>query len=270
MIDHKRKIRRPWTKEELLYLDDKWGSFNYVLIAEKLERTPEAVKMKAIRLGYSNFQLSQDGVTLVELAAALQSDYKKLRRWVDRYDLPVFKVKITDKQRKIMVNIDSFWKWSNLHRELIDFSKLEKNTFGAEPDWLNEQRKNDFLNKDKKIKNSYWTDQEEQKLVRFVSEFRYTYTEIAAEMSRSEKTIAQKLIDLEIKARPLKSGPQKWSIEETVKLFGMMNQGCSKVEMAKSFNRSETAISGKLRKIKAGKDGRNYCFQQLHRLFLRE
>lgn len=241
---HKRS-----SQKELDYLEENWGSVNYYGIAKKLKRTPESVRVKAIRLGYANYQMSQDGLTLNELAAIIGTDYNKLRRWIDHRELPTFTAKITKNQQKIMINIDEFWKWARQHKELIDFSSMDRNALGAEPEWVDRQRKWERENPAQQLRMNYWTREEEIRLEGLVNEFKYTYREMAERLRRSESVIAQKLIDLDIKARPIKAEAKKWTSEETLELMKMIEEGSSKAEMAKRLKRSETAIKGKIRKM---------------------
>lgn len=265
----KKRESRHWTQEELDYLEDQWGAFTYESIAKKLNRTPEAVRVKAIHLGYPSYQLSQDGITLIELSQALKVDYNKIQRWVANLSLPTYSIKISSKQKKKLIALDKFWKWAKANKELIDFSRMERNILGAEPSWVVEQRKQDFYNLQKRIKHSCWTKDEERQLKYLVNEFKYTYSEIADRLNRSEKMIAQKLVDLNIKARPIRAESKKWTAEETIALLKMVEEGSSKSELVKRFRRSETAILGKLRKIKSGREKWPPDYQQTKELMLR-
>lgn len=265
----KKCEKRPWTKAELDYLEDRWGDVNYATIAKSMNRTPEAVRVKAVQLGYPSYQLSQDGITLTDLANALKVDYKKVQRWTRSLGLPTITIKISDKQRKKLIALDKFWKWAKANRELIDFTRIERNILGAEPAWVFEQRKQDFYDLQKRIKHSCWTKEEERQLKYLVNEFKYTYSEIADQLNRPEKMIAQKLVDLNIKARPIRAESKKWTTEETLALLKMVEEGSSKSELVKRFRRSETAISGKLRKIRTGKEKWPIDYRQPKELMLR-
>lgn len=265
-----RYKKQSWTKDDLEYLEEKWGIINSQKIAENLGRSPDAVAAKARRLGYSNFKLSQDGITIGELSNVLQVDYKKIRRWMKKYKFPSFVIKVTQKQRIKMINIDSFWKWAKSYSHLIDFTLLEENALGAEPSWVKKERQSDYLLvSQKRQTNKQWSKQEERQLVSYVNEFKYSYEEISKLVTRSEKVIAHKLIELGVKARPLKANPKKWELNETVKLMGMMNEDIVIKEMANEFGRSETAISGKIRKLKSKRGSQAYCMECLYRSFMK-
>lgn len=245
-----QKPRVRWTQEEKDVLEESWGQVSYVAIAKKLGRTPEAVRVQAIRLGYSSFQLSCDGMSVNELAEVLQVDYKKVRRWINNKGLPSFKIRITKKQSKIMINLDSFWKWLKKNQDLVDFSRVEKGLLGAEPSWLEDKRKADYYNRDKYRKNKKWTSAEEQKLISLVNQFKYTYKEVSELLGRSEAFINQKLIDLDVKARPLKQDRKSWLKDDDELLLKLYLEGVTTRDIAKKLDRSQTSIKGRIQKLK--------------------
>ena len=51
---------RYWTKEEIEFLQDKWGSMNVKTIAKNLNRSVDAVMLKKNRLGLGRFTESGD------------------------------------------------------------------------------------------------------------------------------------------------------------------------------------------------------------------
>lgn len=38
-----------------------------------------------------------------------------------------------------VINLDEFWKWAEKNRTIIDFSQLEENVLGKEPEWLKDK-----------------------------------------------------------------------------------------------------------------------------------
>ncbi len=67
-----------WTKEEIAYLEDSWGTYSIKSIAKKLDRTVNAIKLKANRIGLSDPRLHFNGLE-VQLADVLQVSYKNNR-----------------------------------------------------------------------------------------------------------------------------------------------------------------------------------------------
>lgn len=208
--------------------------------------------MKAIRLGYASFQTSCDGMTVCELADALGVDYKKVRRWIANRGLPSFAIKISEKQRKIMINLDAFWKWLKANQDLVDLSKVERGTFGAEPRWVAEKRKSDYHNRQSFIKNRAWTKTEENRLLGLVNAYKYTYRDIAGMLGRSEASINQRLIELGVKQRPLTAEREAWSREEDTLLIESYEKGLTGREIAETLDRTHNSIKGRLQKLKKG------------------
>ena len=48
------------------------------------------------------------------------------------------------KNRFRVIDIEDFWKWAEKNKSLLDFSRFDKYTLGAEPDWVDEKRKADL------------------------------------------------------------------------------------------------------------------------------
>lgn len=74
--------RRPWTEDEVLYLNiaSKTGSIE--TIARKLHRSPESVKLKARSLYLS--RQAREGYTLGDLQLVFGVTHGKVARWVER------------------------------------------------------------------------------------------------------------------------------------------------------------------------------------------
>jgi hypothetical protein len=139
---------RRWTEEDTQFLKDKWGEMSIARIAKKLNRTINAVKVKAARIGLTNALNHIDGVTLNQLANIFDVSYGWMvkRVWIDRFHIP-YKTKIIAQTKAYRyICIDDFWKWAAKYKHKINFAKLEENILGKEPDWIVEKRKADRLN----------------------------------------------------------------------------------------------------------------------------
>ena len=85
-------MNRKWTKEDVEYLKEKWGNVSISSIAKKLNRSVNAVKLKAKRLGLGPMLENGSYVTLNQVAIALtgrnfSSYYKK--SWIENRGMPV-------------------------------------------------------------------------------------------------------------------------------------------------------------------------------------
>lgn len=135
-------MSRKWTKEDVEYLTEKWGNVSIPSIAKKLNRSVNAVKIKAGRLNLGPMLENGAYVTLNQLAIALTgknlSPYCK-KSWIENRGMPVHNKKVIKNTFKI-VYLDEFWKWAEKNRSFLDFSKMEPLALGKEPGWVNEQR----------------------------------------------------------------------------------------------------------------------------------
>lgn len=93
--------------------------------------------------------------------------------------------------------------------EILDFSRFEKYSLGAEPDWVDVKRKADY----KKLQlhgqhNAAWTKTEDDKLRYLLSKGTYTYSDLAAELRHSEGAIKRRILDLGINRKPVRCPPE--------------------------------------------------------------
>lgn len=125
-----------------------------------------------------------------------------------RYGLPV-KWHVVKKNRFRVIDIDAFWKWAEDNKSILDFSRFEKYSLGAEPDWVDVKRKADY----KKLQlhgqhNAAWTKTEDDKLRYLLSKGTYTYSDLAAELRHSEGAIKRRILDLGINKKPVRCPPK--------------------------------------------------------------
>lgn len=82
---------RTWKPEEEDYLMEKWGQISVPAIAKKLNRTTNAVKVRAQRLGLGAVLMAGEYVTLNQLLLAVtggSSSYGyKMKSWVENRGL---------------------------------------------------------------------------------------------------------------------------------------------------------------------------------------
>lgn len=246
---------RQWSKKDLEYLMDSWGSVSMATIAKNLGRTKGSVQQKASKLGLGPFLEAGEYVTLNQLLIALrganQGSYT-IKQWIDK-GLPVRKKKVKNCSFKV-VYLPDFWDWAEMNSTLIDFSRLEKNLLGAEPKWLDDQRRADQEKRFYKL--SPWTPAEDQTLIDLLNQYRYTYREISLRLKRTEGAIKRRMIDLGIKARPVRmNNHNPWTRQEVEKLKDLYFKGHSPDTITKYVSgRSAQACRGKIeRLIKEGK-----------------
>ena len=126
---------------------EKWGKLSIPTIAQNLNRSVNAVKVRVARLGLGPALMAGDYITLNQLLFAVKGTNAggnyTMKSWVENRGLPVHTKKV-DKCRFRVVFLDEFWEWAEKHRSFIDFSKMEPLALGEEPSWVAEQRKKDF------------------------------------------------------------------------------------------------------------------------------
>ena len=195
---------RYWTKEETTFLEEKWGIISIPTLQKKLNRSRNAIINKARKMKLGRFLYADEywtfNLLLKELGVTSYS--YKTTSWIEKRGFPV-KTKKVEKSTWKIVYIGDFWNWADKNRRLIDWSRVRKEALGKEPEWLTEIRRNQ---KEEKIliKKTVWTKREDKELKRLIEMHKYTYLELSEILKRSSGAIQRRLIDLNIKARPVK------------------------------------------------------------------
>lgn len=236
---------RRWTKEEFDYLIDNWGTVSIKTISKKLNRTEKAIDAKAYILGLGKQIESGEYVTVSELFKALgytQFDTYKVTSWVKNRKFPV-KHKTLRKRKFKVIHIDDFWKWAEKNKNFVDFSRFTRYGLGKEPDWVEDKRQNDIL--ESKYKKSKWTQKEDEYLIFLVNQFKYSYQEISQLTGRTVGAISRRLIDLNVKARPIRANRHnKWTDEEIKLVDELILSGAGYQIISERIGRSSKSIAG--------------------------
>ena len=132
------KMRREWTDWEVRYLEKKYVGQPVERTAKKLNRTINSVKRKAAKLDlnhYTNF------LSAKVVAKCFNVDTKVVLRWINKFNLPCKKV-VCSNQTRYLIDGNMFWKWAENNKDIINWSKYEKQSLLPEPDWLKETIRN--------------------------------------------------------------------------------------------------------------------------------
>lgn len=238
-----------WTKEEEQQLTEEWGMYSADAIARRLGRTRNAVIVRVARLGLGshlgNSVMISFNILLKELGYT--GGYEDCLKKFTSAGLKIHMQRVKDCAFR-MVDIDEFWKFAEENKHLIDFSRLEKYSLGAEPAWVKSKRAEDFKRKlVVKPHNAKWTEAEDKELLRLLRTYHYTYPEIADRLRRSEGAIQRRVIDLGIKERPLKADNHTlWTDEQMNTLCQMIKVGSNYESMSRVIKKSSKAIRGKV------------------------
>lgn len=241
-----------WTKEELTYLQDRWGNVSIPAIAKKLGRSVSAVKLKAGRLGLGDQRLNGGYISLNQLLIAVKgsnhgSGYIR-QSWVKNRGLPVHRKKIVN-ESILVVYLNEFWEWAEKNRSFIDFTKFEPLALGKEPPWVAEQRKKDFQSFAIQRKDP-WTQEDDSRLIMLLKQHKYGYAELSEMLRRSAGAIRKRCADLGIKERPVKAdnhGPAaQWTEADFAILADGIRNGEGYCAIARKLGKSEKAVRGKV------------------------
>ena len=243
---------RTWKPEEEDYLMEKWGQISVPAIAKKLNRTTNAVKVRAQRLGLGAVLIAGEYVTLNQLLLAVtggSSSYGyKMKSWVENRGFPILTKRVNQNSFRV-VHLDEFWKWAEQHRSFIDFSKMEPLALGEEPAWVAEQRKKDFQAFALQRKDP-WTPDEDARLKMLLQQHRYGYAELSDMLRRSAGAIQRRCNDLGLKERPVKAdnhgSSAAWTQTDFDVLADGIRKGDSYTAIGKALGKSEKAVRGKV------------------------
>jgi hypothetical protein len=239
--------QRNWTQREYDYLKDNWGTVSVGTICETLNRSKQAIMIKVSRLGLGPFLDSGEYVTFNQmlLALGITSYSYKPTSWIKNKGFPVKMKRVGDCRWRV-VYLNDFWKWAEKNRGFVDWSKVEKNILGIEPDWVDEIRKAD-QKRALAVRQTPWTPEEDQYLKSLLKEFKYTYSEIAARMRRTEGAVTRRILTLGLKERPLKADNHiLWTSDELDKLAELLKHHVSYELMSVELGKSSKAIRGKV------------------------
>ena len=243
---------RNWTTEELEYLSESWGHQTVPFIANKLGRSKTAVMQRASKLGLGRSFENGEYVTLHQLMIAVTGSGSNagyaMTSWVKNRGLPVHNKRLDQKVVRV-VYLEEFWEWAGKNKSFIDWSKMEPLILGEEPQWLKEQRKKD-ANAFSLQRKDPWSPFEDEKLIYYLNQHKYTYAELSKMLKRSCGAIQRRCKDLGIKARPVKAdnhGPASvWTAEMLCVLADGIKNGDSYMVIADALGKSEKAVRGKV------------------------
>lgn len=235
---------KKWTAEEIEYLKESWGNKSIATIAKNLNRSENAVINKKGKLGLGPFIDRQGFYTMKKLTDALGVDANGYS-WIERRGLKTRRLKCKNQTYRV-IDIYEFWEWAEKNQDFLDFSNFEKYALGAEPEWVDKKRVRDCA-KARSIKTTPWTKDEDERLLKCLKEYKYSWTETSKKLHRTCGAIQKRCAVLGYKERPLRESPHsKWSEEQLQLLKEMIIDGCNYFEMQEKIGKSEKAIRGKI------------------------
>lgn len=245
-------MARHWTKEEELYLENRWGNVNFQSLIIATGRSKESIRKKVGRMKLGPAHESMPGVTLARLSEIVGFSLKVIKNWMNSHDLPAVKKKVTPERSFYYIREEDFWEWAESHRNLLSFSRIEPYSLGKEPEWVANQREIDSMDL-VKVKSSNWTDEEKLILRSMVNANRYTYKDISGRLNRSENSIRRMLYQMEIKARPLPIAEKApWTKKDEDYIVEKFTGGMPLNVIAENLNRTTSSIRAKFERMGYG------------------
>ena len=244
--------KRPWTPEDENYLAEKWSYASVPDIAKKLNRTENAVVVRAQRLGLGAVLMAGGYVTLNQLLATVtgreRGNTYQRKSWVENRGLPVHRKKVNRCSFSV-VYLEEFWEWAERNRSFLDFSKMEPLALGWEPSWVAEQRKKDYRACAIQRKDP-WTADEDSRLKMLLGQHKYTWAELSEMLHRTTGAIQHRCRDLGIKDRPVKADnygkSAVWNERDYAVLADGIRHGDSYMAIGQALSKSEKAVRGKV------------------------
>lgn len=235
-----------WTEKECQYLSDSWGTTAIPSIAKNLGRSVDSIKNKAYKMKLGAFLDSGDFITYNQLLVALgvnSSNTYKTISWIDKRNLPV-KTKKVNQSKFLVIKIDDFWKWAELNTDIIDFSRLPKNLLGKEPEWVDNARNISEYTVNNCNPKQKWSAYEDERLIFLLKRHKYTCSEIAKDLKRTEGSIIHRISDLKIKERPLRQKNKNWTDEEIQNVMDYISKGFNYEIISEKTGRSVKCLRG--------------------------
>ena len=240
---------KKWTQQEKEYIADAWGQTSITAMSKKLNRSVNAIKIMADRMGLGRHLDAGEMVTFFQVIQAVTcgtGSYSWLRQKWEKYDFPFHRKKVITKSF-LMVDLDEFWIWAEKHRDILDFSKFEEYALGAEPAWVKKKRHQDYRKMHRDARP--WTKADDQRLRFLLEAQKYGLDEIAAKLSRKEGAIRRRIDTLGIKHRPIRNPGKWWTQEEINALLQMHKEGHSFEEIGEKIGRTASACRGRYERI---------------------
>ena len=237
-----------WTKEDLDYLELKWGSISIPTLSKKLNRSKGAIILKAKRLKLGRFTDNGNYITFAQLATTFGGSGArggKFKSWIEQRGLP-YKYKKVNNSRVRVVDLNEFWKWAEDNKSFIDFSKLEPNILYGEPEWVSVKRDYD-IQMNKLYKKTPWTKQEEERLKTLLKQHIYTYKELSEMLCRTAGAINKKIHQLGLRERPVNAQHlTTWNKSMKDEVKELIYKGLSYEMISKSIGRNTGSIRSML------------------------
>lgn len=131
----KSNIRKKWTEEEDLYLENNYSKSSMKRLCLKLDRSAVAIRSRARLLGLTRDE--HEFITASQLSECFGRDKIVACNWIRHYGLPCHKLG-DDTNYIYQIDIEEFWKWADTHRHIIDWQGYKRYSLLPEPSFVEE------------------------------------------------------------------------------------------------------------------------------------
>lgn len=235
-----------WTKEEINYLEDSWGTVTVKYLATKLNRTETAIRLKAERLQLSSCYTAAGDLSANEVSKILGVDIHAVTDCWMPHGLKATKKALIERE-SWFINLDDLMKWLKNNQDRWDSRRVELFALGTEPEWLKEKRKKDQSIPIKRFQK--WTKEEDNFLVTYIKMGK-TKKEIAKLLKRSVYAVKRRTSRLKQEGILPKKVLLPWTKEENEIMFKMDKQGKTDAEIAWELGREAYQIVDHRRNLK--------------------
>lgn len=219
-----------WSNEEIEYISEKYGTRSIESIAKKLNRSVISVENKIFRLGLGGSRQYREEITIKQLADNCCVTPYRVRKWLEE-GLKFISVKTRYKTYKL-IKIDDFWDFAYKRRNEIDFTRIELNIFGKEPEWMKETRR---IGKKDKFRKPY--EEWEINILKRLYKVN-TVKELSKMLDRSEASVTSQLRKLGLR----KIVMLKWQEEEIELLKKLRGKGLTFGEIGTEMGRPAGSV----------------------------
>lgn len=182
---------REWTKEEIEYLEEKWGYVGIERISSKLGRTKTAIRIKAKRLKLGGATVTGEFVTAFQAARLLGIDRHVVAdNWITNLGLKATKQNRTGNRLMWYIKLSELLEWLRANQDRWDSRKLELYALGEEPKWLTEKRIRD---KNIPERRFYKYTIDEDVIAKSMFYRGFTYAQIGKRINRSRDSVERRL-----------------------------------------------------------------------------
>lgn len=246
MADKKyARKNRHWTDEEDAQLQETWGRREVNMIAGFMKRTPKSIEKRARQLRLGSGHDADGKLSFNKLLKILKptSAYDQVIKTLKRCGLPIVEKKYRGRTVR-MIDIEKFWKWAEQNKGEINWSKVEPNILGVEPDWVAERRRVDFREYSRGQQRA-WTSAEEGYLKQLVTEGK-SMAEITRRLNRTANAIRYRCWCLYLPCPKQPRQTRLWTIDEVARARKMRADGYSVATIARELGRNESSVYWKM------------------------